>query len=78
MKTTNANYTKNRTTNHEGETFAGEMLADVDRLNLIRNGDDAGITAQLAENPWLTRDLIIHGLQRSEDILLDAGAVFVA
>ena len=78
MKTTNANYTKNLTTNHEGETFSGEMLADVDRLNLIRNGDDAGITAQLAKNPWLTRVLIIQGLQRSEDILLDAGAVFAA
>lgn len=74
MTTTNSDYTRNLPTNDEGETFAGELLADVDRLNLIRSGEDAGIATELANNPWLTRELIIHGLQRSEQILLDAGA----
>lgn len=76
--TTNSDYTRNLPTNDEGETFAGELLADIDRLNLIRSGEDAGIAAELANNPWLTRELIIQGLQRSEQILLDAGAVFTS
>lgn len=59
--------------NDEGENFYAEMRADADRLHAIRNGEDAGLAEELANNPWLTKETIIAALKRSEARLADAG-----
>ncbi len=63
----------NLPTNDEGENFYAEMMQDVARLTLIRGGEDAGVSAEIESNPWLSRDLIVVGLERSEKTLRDAG-----
>lgn len=65
--------TKNLPVSDEGENFYGEMMEDVSRLNAIRLGEDAGISAELENNPWLSKDLILAYLQRSETTLKLAG-----
>lgn len=64
---------KNLTTNDEGETFFGEMLEDVARLRRIRGGDDTSVKAEIANNPWLTPEAVIAGLEQSANILERAG-----
>lgn len=64
---------RNLPTNDEGENFYAEMMEDIARLQAIRRGEDAGVTAEIANNPWLTKELIVSYLECSEQILLDAG-----
>lgn len=66
---------RNLPTNEEGENFAWELFEDLKRLNAIRKGEDAGISEQIANNPWLTKELIVSYLEGSEKTLLDAGFV---
>lgn len=66
---------RNLPTNDEGENFYAEMKEDVARLNAIRRGEDAGVPDEIAQNPWLTKEIIVAGLERCEKTLIEAGFV---